>query len=195
MKLYLCRHGQTTGDVEDRYGGDYDDHLTGLGIQQAEKLAAEMVNKGIGKIFSSPLTRAKETAQIISLKTGNLVVEEIPELRERNWYGVLTGMTKGEAKEKYPDQVEMLKDYRRTLDKGEVYTDFSNRVAEGLNKITSSSYQIVVAVIHGGVFKNIFREMLGGVEITKVDDCGFAELEWDGKKFNILNLNGIEILS
>ena len=31
----MCRHGQTTGDIEDRYGGDYDDHLTEVGKQQS----------------------------------------------------------------------------------------------------------------------------------------------------------------
>jgi broad specificity phosphatase PhoE len=195
MKIYLCRHGQTTGDVEDRYGGDYDDHLTGLGMHQAERLADEISNNGIQKIYSSPLSRAKETAKIISLKTGNLEIEEIPELRERNWYGVLTGLTKEEAIQKFPDQVEILKDYRKTLEQGESYDDLTKRVKTGLSQITLSSHEIVLAVIHGGVFKNIFREMLGGIEIKKIEDCGFAELEWNGEKFNILYLHGIEVLS
>lgn len=34
MKIYLVRHGETTGDVEDRYGGWYDDHLTDRGKEQ-----------------------------------------------------------------------------------------------------------------------------------------------------------------
>ena len=36
MKIYLIRHGETTGDIEDRYGGDYDDHLSKNGKQQVE---------------------------------------------------------------------------------------------------------------------------------------------------------------
>lgn len=35
MKIYLIRHGQTTGDVEDRYGGAYDDELTDKGKNEA----------------------------------------------------------------------------------------------------------------------------------------------------------------
>lgn len=45
MKIFLCRHGQTTGDIEDRYGGDYDDHLTDLGKTQAEELANKLQGK------------------------------------------------------------------------------------------------------------------------------------------------------
>ena len=45
MQIYLIRHGQTTGDVEDRYGGDYDDRLTDLGKQQSQNLASERSKK------------------------------------------------------------------------------------------------------------------------------------------------------
>ena len=33
MKIYLIRHGETTSDIEDRFGGDYDDHLTSHGVE------------------------------------------------------------------------------------------------------------------------------------------------------------------
>lgn len=42
MKIYFCRHGQTTGDVEDRYGGNYDDRLTELGLNQSKELAKKL---------------------------------------------------------------------------------------------------------------------------------------------------------
>ena len=47
MRIYLIRHGQTTGDVEDRYGGDYDDHLTELGRNQSNDLGVKLQNLGI----------------------------------------------------------------------------------------------------------------------------------------------------
>jgi broad specificity phosphatase PhoE len=39
MKIFLIRHGETTGDIEDRFGGDYDDHLTEKGRAQSQELA------------------------------------------------------------------------------------------------------------------------------------------------------------
>ena len=51
MKIYLIRHGQTTGDIEDRFGGDYDDHLTRLGKSQSQNLAKK--KPGGKSIFAS----------------------------------------------------------------------------------------------------------------------------------------------
>ena len=68
-----------------------------------------MFCEGIGKLFSSPLVRARETAEIISVRLG-VSLEIKKDLREQNRYGILTGMTKQEAAEKFPDQVKLLKD-------------------------------------------------------------------------------------
>jgi len=65
MRIFLCRHGQTTGDIEDRYGGSYDDHLTDEGIKQSEDLAEKLKKSGIQKIYTSSLIRAKEMSSII----------------------------------------------------------------------------------------------------------------------------------
>ena len=54
MKIYLIRHGQTTGDVEDRFGGTYDDHLSDEGVSQVNKMSKMIYNLGIQIIFSSP---------------------------------------------------------------------------------------------------------------------------------------------
>ena len=51
MKIYLIRYGQTTGDVEDRYGGAYDDELSDKGKIQAEELANKIDNSGIQILF------------------------------------------------------------------------------------------------------------------------------------------------
>ena len=194
MKIYFCRHGQTTGDVEDRYGGDYDDHLTELGLESSRELAEKLQGKNIEVIFSSPLLRAKETAKCIQDKLG-VAIKVVPELKERNWYGVLTGMVKSDAGQKYPEQVEKLTNFRLTLDKGESYDDFCRRIKVGVDKITSSKHQVVAAVIHGGVFKNIFREIFKTGEVKKIEDCGYIEVDWDGTKFTIIGLFGVEVIS
>ena len=87
MKIYLVRHGETTADVEDRYGGDYDDHLTEKGTKQAKDLAKVLSGKGIELIYHSPKIRAVETAQIVAaeLKVPLFVMENF---RERNNFGV-----------------------------------------------------------------------------------------------------------
>lgn len=122
-------------------------------------------------------------------------MEEIKELRERNWYGILTGMVKPEAKKIHPDQVELLKNFRQTLKGGEAYDAFCKRVVRGLEQVTNPNHKIVAVVIHGGVFKNIFREIFKVGEIKNVEDCGYAEIEWDGERYKVVRLSGIEMLS
>ena len=41
MKIFIVRHGETTGDLEDRYGGDYEDHLTLHGKEESKEAASE----------------------------------------------------------------------------------------------------------------------------------------------------------
>lgn len=105
MKIFLVRHGETTGDIEDRYGGDYDDPLTEKDKEQSKSLASKLKNKDIEIIYHSSRIRATETAKILS-ETLKIEIKSIRALRERNNYGVLTGLTRKEAKEKFPEEIE-----------------------------------------------------------------------------------------
>ena len=66
MKLYISRHGQTPWNVEDLVCGRADVPLTEIGQQQARLLAESAIDKGIDVILSSPLQRARQTAQAVS---------------------------------------------------------------------------------------------------------------------------------
>ena len=187
----MCRHGQTTGDTEDRYGGSYDDHLTDEGIKQSEGLAEKLKKSGIQKIYASSLIRAKETSSILGKKL-EVEIEEIPELKERNIYGVLSGMVKLEAREKFPDLVEAVKDYKNTIKGAESYEAAQERMLTGFKKVLRSKEKFVAVVAHGGTIKSIFRKLIGK-EISRIVDCGYAELEWNGRNLDLLRSDGIEI--
>lgn len=139
MKIFLIRHGETTGDLEDRYGGSYNDHLTDTGREQLKKTADAVADKGIEIIFHSPLFRAEESAQIISAKVG-CPIKKWNGLEERH-YGVLTGLTKQEALEKYPEAVEAHKDPMNTDPDGESFVDFNNRVVSAFEEIRKQPMQ------------------------------------------------------
>jgi len=193
MKIYLIRHGQTTGDIEDRYGGDYNDNLTDLGKEQGEKLAQKLIGLGIEKIFCSPRVRAKEIAEIINKKL-NCNIEVIDGLKERNQYGILTGMVKSDAKEKYPELVEAVKDFRNTIEKAENYNSFKKRIEDAMVNVLNSSFNVIAVVSHGGPIKVIFREVLNFGEV-QAENCSFAELENNDGELKIVSLNGISLLS
>lgn len=191
MKIYLIRHGQTTGDIENRYGGSYDDHLTDEGEVQAHKLAEKLANSGIQIILCSPLIRAQETAKIINTEL-NCEIRTIENLRERNQNGILSGMTRDEAKAKYPELVEQVKDYKNQIQGAESYEDFVERIKKAFTEIINSAgYSTIGIVTHGGPIRVIFREILkeGGIDIA---DCAYAIFNKEGDTLKIETLDGIQ---
>jgi len=193
MIIYLARHGQTTGDIEDRYGGDYDDHLTEVGKQQSAQLAEKLANKKIEQLFASPRIRAQETAAIIAERLG-LVATTLDEFRERNGYGILTGMTKEEAIKQHPDQVELLKDVHNAVDGAEEYKSFQQRITAALDNVSQMRAEKITVVTHGGPIRLIFRDILKLGEI-EVGDCAYAVIEPDHGSFRVFELEGIQIQS
>lgn len=66
VTLYLVRHGQTPYNVEHRLPGHLPDiHLNETGVRQAEELAAAVREMPLTAAISSPLERARETAEIV----------------------------------------------------------------------------------------------------------------------------------
>ena len=196
MKIYLIRHGETTGDVEDRYGGDYDDHLTEKGREQAEKLANKLKDRGIEIFFHSPRFRATETAKILHSKL-NIKTRSVNDMRERNGYGILTGMTKAEAKQKFPAEVEKLESdpiYHDDVKDVEQYNDFKERVANAFKEIIENkNYKTIAIISHGGPIKCIVREILKLGELKKHDDCSIIKVEKEKNNLKLKNIDGVEL--
>ena len=63
--IYIVRHGQTDWNVEGRYAGRVDVKLNSKGIEQAKITAEKLSGIKFDKVFSSPLKRAIQTAEII----------------------------------------------------------------------------------------------------------------------------------
>jgi broad specificity phosphatase PhoE len=92
MKIYLTRHGQNIDNANGVLNGHRDEPLTEIGLRQASDLAViiKANNLKIRKVFSSPLSRAYKTAEIIT-KNLNLSKPEILDLLIERDFGVMTG--------------------------------------------------------------------------------------------------------
>jgi len=189
MKIYLIRHGETTGDINERFGGAYDDNLTKKGKEQSQELAKQLQNKGIEIIFASPKIRAKETANEVN-KIINVPVEIIEDLKERNTYGVLTGLTKKEAQDKHPiDFEKILKDkIHHNVTNSESYENNTKRIIKTFDKIFSKKYNTIAVVSHGGIISNYIREVLTDGKNIELGDCAVLEINKNKNKitFNCL---------
>ncbi len=181
MKIYLIRHGESTGDMDGRYGGDYDDHLSEKGLQQAKELAKKLIAKQIEIVFSSPRLRARETANEIANEL-NVGLEIIENLRERNNYGVLSGLTEEEASIKFLDELAKIKIDKTHHDvlESESYDDNVNRGKRVFDELFMRDYKIIAIVSHGGIIGNYFREVLTNGKNLKLGDCGVVEIDKKG---------------
>ncbi len=101
--LFLVRHGATVWHAENRYAGSTDVALDDKGRQQAERLAAWTATAGLTAAWSSPLTRARETAAPASQAAG--LTRRIDErLRELD-FGQIEGKTLAEARVLFPKEI------------------------------------------------------------------------------------------
>lgn len=88
-RLVIWRHGQTDWNAEHRWQGQADVPLNDLGRAQARAAAPSLAGYGLTHLFSSDLSRARETAQILG-RLVDLPVACDARLREidvGNWSG------------------------------------------------------------------------------------------------------------
>lgn len=151
-KLIIVRHGETDFNVEGRYTGRVDVSLNTKGLEQARITAAKLKDMSIDIIISSTLKRAKETAEIIS-KELQIPVIEMEELIEK-YVGVYEGLTREEAKAKYPHMWEA-----NAPEGAETLEEVKERVYKALSIIQWKYLhnKNVLLVTHGYVSKVINR--------------------------------------
>ena len=94
IRLTFLRHGESVGNLENRFQGHADFPLTETGRAQARALAERWQAEGrtFDRVFSSPLARARETAEIICAAL-NAPLEFDPDWMEIN-NGLLAGMNR-----------------------------------------------------------------------------------------------------
>lgn len=152
--LLLIRHGETEWNTQGRFQGCTDIDLSEEGIKQAE-LLKKRLNGNFDYIYTSPLSRALKTANIIASDTDKEVITA-PEIREIN-FGEWEGLTIHEISEKYP---EIFKAWR--TDKVESYIsggDLSIRNAANraskciLDIVSKHKGKKIIIVAHGGIIK------------------------------------------
>lgn len=145
--FYFVRHGETVSNSSGTIAGSADVPLTARGRLQAQAAAAQLTMAGITAIYSSALTRARDTAGVIAHAL-DLPVIVIPELAERNW-GELEGAPRASR-------------VRGVVPKGaEGQHQFTQRVLRGLAQIAEGGLPLVVA--HSGIFRVLCR-VLGVAE-------------------------------
>ena len=180
MKIYLVRHGETLWNKEEVFRGRKDIPLNETGRLQAEKVGAYFAGIPLGRIVSSPLERAAQTAQAIGKTTG-IPVETTEELTDIN-FGVWEGSSLRDVEERYPTQFDLWKRSPQNLQVsgGETLAMVRERVSESLARLTSLGEGATALITHRVICKMIVLSCLN------IGDEHFWDLKYDPASVTLL---------
>lgn len=190
--VYLVRHCKPNLPSDSSICiGVTDIPLNEEGFEQAEKLKRYFSDKNIKAIYSSPLIRAKETAEIIA--NNKIKVEIRNDFSELNM-GKWDGMTFEEIKQKYPDEyIERGNDFENYIvEGGESMSMCRDRALAQLWNIINNSTDNIIIVAHAGVNRLILSELLA---VSIKESFSFRQeygsvniLKHDGNILEIINI-------
>lgn len=147
LKIYLVRHAKTDWNDKGLWQGNVDIPLNEEGFEQAEKLAERFANMSIQSVYTSPLTRSYQTAEIIAKKFSLSPIEE-PLLRECE-ISLWNGLTMKETLEKFPDFYhEWSQNPKAQIHGVESLERVQERMVQAFRNIAQHSSENVVVVSH-----------------------------------------------
>jgi broad specificity phosphatase PhoE len=160
FRLILVRHGESVGNELGYYQGQADFELNDRGRAQAYALADRWKCEEVqfDTAISSPLARARQTAEIIAGTLG-LALELNTLWMERN-NGHLAGLHPKEAAERYP-RPEFIHPYMPIGGTGESQWDLYLRAGQAVREIMARPPGQYLVVSHGGLLQMVMYSILG----------------------------------
>lgn len=161
--ICLARHGETDWNRKGILQGWLDVPINELGRRQARELAATLVDVGFTAVWTSPLLRARETAEIIATALGLPPPFSHEGIKERN-FGAIQGIPKDELAELNPALLEQIlrRNPAANFVGGESMDEFAERVLDAIDDIGARHCGgRVLVVTHGWVMDVITRQVGG----------------------------------
>ena len=158
-KLILVRHGQTEMNAQKLYFGKLNPPLNDLGISQAYGAKNKLLNINYDIIYSSPLERAKQTAEICNYLDKNIIFDS--NLEEIN-FGIFEGLNFKGISEKYPNEVKKMEEDWKSYNyiTGESPKEMFQRAISFLKILDFSKTNLIVA--HWGIINCIVSYFISG---------------------------------
>ncbi|MFH1709726.1 MAG: histidine phosphatase family protein [bacterium] len=189
-RLFLIRHGETQANIEQRYQGQGESHLSELGLTESRKLATFLSNEPFAAIYSSTLSRSYETARIIA-KPHKLDVTRVPELIERD-YGAWENMRFEEIKKKYADIYEswLINPGKTRIPKAEPLEKLQKRAVTAIELLIKKHKGRTICIVgHGGLNRTILFHYL------RIDLNAFWRIKQDNCCVNLIEYDHIPIVT
>lgn len=183
-RIFLVRHGQTTANAQQVIQGPrIDAPLSDLGRRQAASVADALAQHPIAEVFSSPLARARETAQAVVSRHGvgggtahgsthgHLAVQIVPELYEMD-YGRFIGRTYQDVQ---PEMDQVLDAWRmgfvdQSFPGGESALLAQHRIRPFAARLAADGARHDVAVVAHGRINRVLLATLTGAGLQRLEE-------------------------
>ncbi|MCU1415996.1 MAG: histidine phosphatase family protein [Schumannella sp.] len=179
----FIRHGQTDWNRDDRLQGSSDIPLNDVGREQAHEAASLLRDGGWEVIVSSPLSRARETAEIIASELGIELGPSYAEFAERD-YGVNEGGSSSDIVARYPDR-----DYPGA-------EPLASVVARGRAGLARASAEFgdrpTIIVCHGTIIRYTLAA-LAGRRLPGIVNGSISTLKVEDGHWEVLSVNGVAL--
>ena len=159
--LTLVRHGQTDWNLSRRIQGSTDIPLNETGRADAHAAADHLADGIHHVVYSSPLVRARETAEIIAERLGLPLAPPESGLRERE-FGEGEGMLVEEYIAAYGDWHSPVPGAESLEGVGLRARDALHRIARESRRRSAPAAESVIVVAHGGVIRALIDQVSGG---------------------------------
>ncbi|MCL5952662.1 MAG: histidine phosphatase family protein [Chloroflexi bacterium] len=188
LELLLVRHGESTAN---RDGTEEEDpELTELGLEQARRMAPWVAaNFHLVAIYSSPLRRARHTAEILAQAVGT-EVRFREDLREVDFELAM-------HMPRFSDPALAIGAEGRPLKQmSEEYIRFHDRIVQAAREIVNEHRSGTIAIVaHGGVISVLLRSIFGAHQTSVfADNTSLVLLRWMNDRWYMVFANRTEHL-
>jgi broad specificity phosphatase PhoE len=177
--ILLTRHGSTAYNEEDRLQGLIDISINEKGERQAGLISQRLQDEPIDMIFHTPLTRTKQTAEIINQYHGVQLeaIESFIEIDMGDWEGRHFQQVVQENPDTYQ---QWISDPQVAVPGGESFGRLFKRIKPGVDQILASRHKCILIVAHAMVNRAILGQLLRINPLSarrfRTDHCSFSRL-------------------
>lgn len=185
IDIYLIRHGETNLNRDGCFQGQgLNPPLNENGLEQAKKLSLVTEFLELDAVYTSPLTRAYQTAEAVS-NSKNLPLIEDKRLLEAN-LGVAEGKLKKVIEERMPSAYHKWRDLSNwdfAFDKGETRRQVLDRFMDFINDMGKSDHKHIAVVTHAGVLRSFLASK--GIQQSKISNTEIIHCVYEDGKLEI----------
>lgn len=183
QNLYFFRHGETNLNKEGRFQGQSNNPpLNKKGVAQAVDLSHEFSQIPLEIIYTSPLKRAMQTANIVAENT-KVEVKTEQRLIEGN-FGIAEGLIKNELEKNMPNEYAKWRDFKNmnfAFSKGESKAEILSRLQNFLEDLKSVPYHHIGISTHSAVIRCFMIYL--GIYMDKIPNAQILHIIFKDGKF------------